>query len=71
MSTSQQSRIEPGQTWRRGRVEREVIAIETDWPNCRMIVTRASEAGGPGRIVRTFENAFRRWAAGAAMKEMD
>lgn len=63
--------IEPGQVYRRGKLERQVILIETEWPNSRMIVTRESEAGGPGRIVRTFEAAFRKWAKSAvvAMEE--
>lgn len=45
------------------------MMIETGWPNSRMIVSRESEAGGPGRIVRTFENAFKRWAKNAVMVE--
>lgn len=50
MSTNQQSRIEPGQTWRRGRVEREVIAIEREMGREPVIVAKQIRRG-PGLII--------------------
>jgi len=46
-----------------------VIALETGWPNKRMIVSREAAPGGLGRTVRTFEHAFRKWARQARLVE--
>lgn len=61
--------IQVGQVWRRRGIEREVILIESDWPNQRMIVSREAKPGDLGRIVRSFEGQFQKWARTAVMRE--
>lgn len=59
--------IQVGQVWERRGIEREVILIESGWPNQRMIVSREARPGDSGRIVRSFESQFERWARHAVM----